>query len=393
MTSNPVKASPQRLEYLDAIRGVAALAVLWSHYFFAFGPSRLKPLMTIPSALFLDGYAAVVMFFVLSGYVLSLGQTGHARFRDFRIGGFWIRRVCRIVPPFAAALLLSYLLCAWVYTVQADNQPALTHWGQRHWSDAKFHAPLAEYLRALVMVLPDTHFPLVPQAWTLRIEMGMSLLLPCMLLVVNRSSAWLVAFTAIAIVALDVYIYLSHFVLGILVARHQPELCAALNRRPLRQSCALLVGLVLYGNRFAPDWLLPALPKPLMVLITGLGAATLLVLVLANARAQAVLSLRPFRFLGRISYSLYLLHLAVILTFSQAFIRFLNTLGCTADASFWLGMLATTLATLPVAYLFNRAIEQPSIRLGKQLARAVEGKGGTSTFPNDTRSHPNDTAA
>ena len=63
----------KRLEYLDSIRGVAALFVLLSHTVAAFAwPKGFDTFLNLPfvSILF-SGQEAVCMFFVLSGYVLS----------------------------------------------------------------------------------------------------------------------------------------------------------------------------------------------------------------------------------------------------------------------------------------------------------------------------------
>src|SRR5258708_2753785 len=71
---NQTNASIRRLDYLDSIRGIASLAVIGWHYFEAYNMPLgctwwiTKPLVT----LFYDGGAAVCIFFVVSGFVLSL---------------------------------------------------------------------------------------------------------------------------------------------------------------------------------------------------------------------------------------------------------------------------------------------------------------------------------
>ena len=195
------------------------MAVVIGHLSFAFGVEPFKPILRTPLYLVADGYAAVTMFFVLSGYVLSLRYLSMTKIGEFNLWGFYVKRYCRIVLPYLAVFALSYLVCISFYQVFAENDPVLSRWGQRHWSEEKLNLPTYEYIKAAIMVLPKTQFPLIPQAWTLRIEMGMSLALPFLVLIACRSSAWLVAFVAIFVELLGLYVFATHFVMGILIAR------------------------------------------------------------------------------------------------------------------------------------------------------------------------------
>ena len=71
-------SSKERLEYLDAMRGLAAFSVVLFHLFttIRFGYlSELRPhLVVFPLRIFWDGAAAVSLFFVLSGFVLSISS-------------------------------------------------------------------------------------------------------------------------------------------------------------------------------------------------------------------------------------------------------------------------------------------------------------------------------
>ena len=113
MTSLP--AHSQRLDYLDSIRGVAAIAVVAFHYLSEYEPPfSISWLAATPLRAAWDGPAAVQLFFVLSGFVLALRY-----FRDgpvinvpsLHLGGFLAARFCRIWLPYAVVLAVS--LAAW----------------------------------------------------------------------------------------------------------------------------------------------------------------------------------------------------------------------------------------------------------------------------------------
>src|SRR3954454_20974042 len=70
----------ERLIELEAVRGIASFVVLAHHCFLGFAPSLLHGLVTPPGPgslfgtplfAFMNGGAAVVVFFVLSGFVLT----------------------------------------------------------------------------------------------------------------------------------------------------------------------------------------------------------------------------------------------------------------------------------------------------------------------------------
>jgi peptidoglycan/LPS O-acetylase OafA/YrhL len=93
--------------------------------------------------------------------------------------------------------------------------------------------------------------------------------------------------------------------------------------------------------------------------ITVLGASVLLVLALALPRLSALLLRKPLTFLGRLSYSLYLYHVVVLLTAINLLYGLLNL---------WLILLLALLGTFAVAVGAYYGIEVPAITLGKYLS-------------------------
>src|SRR5215472_9950911 len=104
-----------KLVQLEALRGVAAFVVVVWHFLWAFDPARIgivdgfdpsAALLGSVSFASIDGPAAVVLFFVLSGFVLPLGV--------FRGGGTTLvvraaaKRWLRLVCPVLLAVLFSY---------------------------------------------------------------------------------------------------------------------------------------------------------------------------------------------------------------------------------------------------------------------------------------------
>ena len=129
MTTSPTTLpEPRRLRGVDALRGVAALGVVFYHAIEQGEKVLPNNLFQYPirAVQFLSsfGYIGVFLFFVISGFCIHL-QWARAKAAgtepDIRFGSFWKRRIRRLYPPYLIALLLYLLLAAW--TVGLD----LTH--------------------------------------------------------------------------------------------------------------------------------------------------------------------------------------------------------------------------------------------------------------------------
>lgn len=119
--------------------------------------------------------------------------------------------------------------------------------------------------------------------------------------------------------------------------------------------------LYLYGER-ASDWLLGThlmIPSDWSIIA---GASLVLVIAMSDDAAKQLLNRWVFRYLGRISYSLYLLHPIVLLAALHAF---------NGRLPLWAILAGGFAITFPVADLAQRMIEQPAARLGRRAADYV----------------------
>ena len=375
--------SAQRIPELDAIRGLAALVVVLFHCWKTlpwpeYGPYGAPPLDAsglmpyewlfryTPLRIVTAGTASVGVFFILSGLVLALPMV---RGRVDGYGSFLLKRFFRLYPPFAAAIALSCVLCA---ALDPGAVAGLSGWFNHSWDE-----PLRPGLVAahLLMLGPDPYLHLDNVMWSLVHEVRISLLFPLLVLAVMRRPAPMLAAAALVLgvvsysgvflwmrhqldvvgpwwplaTLLDTARYLLYFVAGILLALRLNGLVEALRRSgPALRGLAWCLGLGLLLTRFGPfgdaAW--------------ALGAALLILLCLGSARARALLRAAPLQWLGKVSYSLYLVHLPLLLALMHMF----------ADSPRRLYALAALppLALL-AAGLFYRCVEAPSQRLGRRL--------------------------
>ena len=99
--TNQTAGAGSRLGWLDVLRGIAALAVVFDH-FGAFIPTRIqKPVYELIN----PGNYGVFVFFIISGYIVpaSLERKGSVR-------TFWVSRLFRLYPLYLLAIGFAMLL-------------------------------------------------------------------------------------------------------------------------------------------------------------------------------------------------------------------------------------------------------------------------------------------
>ena len=351
---------------LDSLRSLAALAVVLGHFNNALGKTT-TPFFTFATHLFGSGHAAVMLFFVLSGFVLTGLSLG--RDRPTYIA-FLIKRICRLYLPYAAAILFAAALAAKLYSAV----PTGNFWIDQTWS-TPFSARLL--LQHLLMIGHYDNTRLNTAIWSLLVEMRVSLFFPALAWIADRlrpihALALFPAATCLFAslsqrtghsLVCDTLFYSLLFLFGALLRTHYDETSrsqAALS--PSQRWTLLLVAITLYqGAELLPTILgNPALSAYLIDWLQATGAAILLVLATTLTPLRHALHNRVLLWAGTRSYSIYLLHATVLFTLIR-----LHPQGPIPLA--YLPVYLTL--TLVLSELFYRFIEAPSILLGRRFSR------------------------
>ncbi len=363
---------PQRghIVELDSLRGVAALFVVFDHFMRGWVDSSPPHFVRyIPYLPFLsNGGAAVMMFFVLSGFVLSLPMMA-GKSQSYPI--YAARRVCRIYLPYLAALLIALVFC-WRFHGLDSYAPVFSNF----WKTAPTLHLVVQHL--LFLGRYDVYAYNAP-TWSLVHEMRISLIFPLLCLVAARLRPWTALLVALSFPVAGRLVekytapwyetgtssifwsetlgFCGIFLIGSLLARYREPLVDWVRSVPgIVRWILPVVAIALYQY--------PALlhiPRPLRNFAIGLGAAYFLILALVpDGWLSRMLRLAPLRFLGRVSYSLYLTHAPILIVMSLAI------WGKMPYLYLLLPFLAVAFA---FAALFYRIVEQPSIELGKVISR------------------------
>jgi len=344
-----------RLHHLDALRGLAALGVAIHHSLYAF---KGIPINEYVRGLF--GDAPVIFFFLLSGFVLSRSLNKGDNLTLKGILGYNVRRVFRLYPVVVVALIFS-AIAARFYVLPAGWTPA-TEWLQYFIKSASSLDTLRDYANALAFKDTRLDNPL----WTIKIEFVCSFLLPFLVLALRQMPALIMPSGALLAFYMGVMptsyppLYLFAFYMGYLVERY----AQVLRQMPVRlaQWILFFCGLQLI---FAVQGLFNWAGETIVL------GGVLAVMVPCNwPRLKAFLLTPLLQFLGRISFSFYLLHIPVFfLCWAFLQTRLPGLLCARQEAIPVTVILLLSLGlTAGLAAICERIVEQPFNKIGHRLA-------------------------
>jgi peptidoglycan/LPS O-acetylase OafA/YrhL len=403
LPSSPNGASPSgRLGWLDLLRGVAAIVVALHHATYYFIP-RMRAHMI---DLFDPGLYGVLVFFLVSGYIVPASLERHGRVR-----GFWISRLTRIYPLLLLASALTVLPT--VLGVR-DLRAGLGA-----------YEPVTAVLAHLTMLQDVLAVPnVIGVLWTLSYEMLFYLLVVALFVVgAHRRSASVAVTLVIAAVLAGGVLPMAALsrsvgvwqVVTLTVLVLAAAITAAVSSHPVVRTVGGIAGgvwalvLVLANGRVGPWQGLVILAVMFTgtalyradqgqirrrtamvsagVVLTGAIVAgawhagvamwpwqaeqfrvywggSVLLAALTFATGWALRHRRIPRWLtalGTVSFSLYLLHPVLLLAYDQFLGR--------PDHDDLVGVTVFTLALVAVSFLTYRYVELPVQRLGRRLNR------------------------
>lgn len=327
---------------IDGLRAVAVLPILLFH---------------AGVQVFRGGFIGVDIFFVISGFLITGIITREIGEGRFTIGAFYRRRFMRILPALGVTLLATLAFGIWFML-----PPEIEELGRSVAAAATFASNVFFYATIDYFGGDADSKPLL-HTWSLGVEEQFYIFYPLLLIVVNRYAASRLTAVLVVVAALS-------FILGLYQAFHDTlagfyllpgrawELAlgglvavgAYPKLTPLLRNLAVLGGLAMIGLGIFV--IKSDLPFPAPFALLPCGGSALLIAYGAEAWTSRLLSLPPLRWIGAISYSLYLWHWPLI-TFYR-----LNW-GMTLDTFDTVMLVAASVAAASLSYYL---VEQPVLR-------------------------------
>lgn len=336
---------------LDGLRFMAALMVFYHH------AAPLPFFWRIRSY----GWVGVDLFLVLSAFLLTrLLSLEYQQHGTLRIRDFFVRRVLRIWP-----LYLGYATAICVTSAIWFGQDASTAFGW--WLS---HMTLTNNVLTAFEGFSPIRFS--AHLWTIPLEVQAYILLPFVLLAIFRKKLDRHRIIVAAGLALSVLIFLRFslflqgvsfpftyvlplradaFALGVAVA-------LLTSGDSLRHPVlAMVAGVLLMGSiMLLPSIYTHGLHQVIVYTLTAAGSVLIIVASQARVFRESVLSAAPMRYLGKISFGIYVYHLACIKVAEIA----LASLGIGFEVWQFLGGLGLTVLVAGLSYQY---FEKPFLRL------------------------------
>ena len=211
-------------------------------------------------------------------------------------------------------------------------------------------------------------------------ELKGSALIPLFLFLAQRQRVYLLFLLAALLLAFaSTGHYYVSFIVGVLLAQYGDWLGARFipTKRSTRFGI-LLIGLLMYhaygllvGQLFGQA----ELARKCGWSLTTLGCALILLSVFNSPTLQKLLNHKAAVWLGRISYSLYLIQFIVILCLLLPLVKMINAWGIHQPAIIMVfSLLVSVSVTVGCATLTYRYIEVPTINFGHRLTKKIQSR-------------------
>ncbi len=365
LTGPPGAPPAERLPELDALRGIAAVLVLVHHAvqmvpplptpdILGLGWLRWVTLNFTPLRVAEAGRPAVLFFFALSGYVLTRALL---RSGSPGLAAFAAQRSIRLMLPAAASVALCIGLYQVFFNPAVPKPLTLYTWltPPTAWEAAVNALLLArsEEMRLNIVL------------WSLAHEWRLTLLLPLVLLFRGR----LASLAALILLAVALGLVGGAEENRVLIGHTWPHTLAATLYFAAGIGGGVLLALwrpqvptLTREQALAAGLACMALFSMASDIAAYAGSALLIVLAQQPGALRQALRTAPLLWLGRVSFSLYLVHVPVLVATLHALHGALDPLAVAAIGS---------VLALPAASVMHRLVEAPSRGLARRAERRL----------------------
>ena len=365
-----------RKKYLDGLRGLAALGVVAFHSSTFFSAATwTETFGDVPNLVlsrFINGNFMVCIFFLLSGYVLTIPRAANPALPSGYWGELIIRRYFRLTPVALVSVILLYILWGGIGIPNAS----MTDYGPGFaWmkNEYMFTPTLYDAVYNGIVGIYTGNFKYNLVLWTLRVELIGSVLLFCMFALFPKNKSFIVSSSILSIIIIFLHygghlkygIYICLFFIGSLVYLTS----LTIKQQKVKYTFFLLALWLASISIYTPEgkWIAHTFSissSQMDAIIHSIGAILLLLIVLSSKRLQKILCIKPILWLGKISFSVYAIHSVIIFTIALHIFILLVPL-CQIRMAGLITYLFIFVASLILAAILTKYVDTPSQHFAK----------------------------
>ncbi|PGO57379.1 acyltransferase family protein [Bacillus thuringiensis] len=313
-----------RIKELDSIRGLAALTVVFGHFCLML-PSLPNSIKFSLLRFLWAGGEAVIVFYVLSGFVLSMALY-HSKTNYW---GYLIKRFVRIYIPYYFWIIVTFVLFILFSSYEVVG---LRDWFYDRWQGSITKLDILNHFVLLNNFFTENYNPVI---WSLAQEMRISIVFPLLFLLFyklnwKKTILFALSFSLISVVLNMLHIgkaegfyngyadtlhFTSMFMVGMLLFKYQEKLIYSYrNMKKFKKGFLITLGVILYlysiliygfsrndTTFLIKDW------------GVVMGVSIFIIMAMSNLKVKAFLNKSVFVYLGEISYSIYLCHFPIMM--------------------------------------------------------------------------------
>jgi peptidoglycan/LPS O-acetylase OafA/YrhL len=373
----------------DGLRGIAALNVTVHHFLAAFlptalyknypfifsentSPSNLFNILTSPFfSIFYNGQFAVLIFFALSGYVLTLPYYSKNDNSKTILQKRLLGRYFRLGIPIAVCVTISYFLyrSGMYYNVQAAE------FSGSNWIKS-FYLPGISALTAVKEATYDAMFfgkaTLVPPLWTLKVEFIGSIYILLFYIFSKKDISWLfflIIFALIYTIHRQESIYYFCIFFGSLLNKFK--------KFSNYRFFIFLIGFYFGSFQFYSSWhdFLPKLDlyiikiNDIKTFYNAIGAI-MITLSVVQGFGSKIFESHFFQFLAKISFPMYLIHFMVLFSISSFICAKTENNNLLTIINFAIYLIFCII----FSSIFEKLIDKKSVKISRKLAATMQSR-------------------
>lgn len=379
---------------LEGLRGIASLTVVIGHFTFVFFPYLGTIFRPVPGAapsfwfetlasyppftLVFSADAAVCIFFVLSGYVLTSRFFRSGLPQDLQLAA--AKRYVRLVLPTAASILFAWLLWHQGAIISGEGSEIGVAGWVPSWYQKQFSF-VGAILNGFVGAPMFAQTSLNPPTWTIQVELIGSILLFSMMALFTGRPILFIGWSAFFINLLGFRLPNDLFYVAFFAGSYLNIVREWLRSRQSFSGMLFVFGLVGVAYNLSPAFgFMRIVPLPNFqplgpdfgvmpqLFWNAIGSIALVAGVIGSVRIDRFLASKAFVYLGRVSFSMYLIHMPILMSIALFVVKVGKNQGLSYGAATCISFVIYLCTVISLSEFFYRLIDAPSTTLATYLA-------------------------